>query len=235
MAVLGSVASPFYKVGDATSNRFQAVLAVPYSEEPGEMALQILPKGDLSSAKEFPVKITEVDRPVERIRVSRKFTSRRRRSIAMLNDPSLTREQVYQRVTLHKYWDGSFHFPIDSKITSPFGTQRTFNRKMHSFHAGVDFHAPIGTPVSPSAPGVVVISRKMFATGNTIVIDHGYGIFTIYAHLSRLKVKVGSLVNTDSIIGLTGKTGRVHGAHLHWGAVVRGVRVNSMDLVKWLG
>jgi murein DD-endopeptidase MepM/ murein hydrolase activator NlpD len=232
VATLGDLQAPFFQTGP---NQFQAILAIPSIQSPGAMEVQITSMSEPNCQESIPFKV--VDRTVsikEKISVSRKFTRGRRKGIIVSQRTGRAASQLFQKVTLRKYWNGPFLPPVESHITSPFGTQRTFNRKLRTFHSGVDFHAPSGTPIHPSAAGIVVLSRRLFSTGHTIIIDHGYGVFTIYAHLSRRNVKIGSEVSTDTVIGLSGKTGRAHGAHLHWGAVVQGVKVDSLDLLKWL-
>ncbi|MEK7691995.1 MAG: M23 family metallopeptidase [Bdellovibrionota bacterium] len=123
-------------------------------------------------------------------------------------------------------FDAKFVLPIESAVTSPYGTKRTFNGLMQSFHQGLDLKAKDGTPVVTAAGGIVVMAKDLYFTGNTILVDHGYGIVTVYAHISKLDAPVGTTVQAGQRIGLSGSTGRVSGPHLHWGAVIRGVKVD---------
>jgi len=88
------------------------------------------------------------------------------------------------------------------------------------------------TPVYSAAPGIVVLAKNLFYTGNTVMIDHGYGIITLYAHMTELKVKKDDVVEQRRLLGLSGKTGRVSGPHLHWQAVVHHVKVNPIGLTE---
>jgi murein DD-endopeptidase MepM/ murein hydrolase activator NlpD len=90
----------------------------------------------------------------------------------------------------------------------------------------------VGTPVFAANAGIVKMARDLFFSGNIVIIDHGMGVFTNYAHLSRMDVKPGQFVNRGEQIGLAGATGRVNGPHLHWGAKVNGVTVNPNDLIQ---
>ena len=92
--------------------------------------------------------------------------------------------------------------------------------------------APVGTPIEASNRGKVVLARDMFFAGKTVSIDHGLGIFTIYAHLSDINVTEGQIISKGDVIGLSGKTGRVTGPHLHWGTIVNGMAVEGDALVK---
>ena len=91
-----------------------------------------------------------------------------------------------------------------------------------------------GTPVHAAQRGRVVLAEELFFSGNTVVVDHGLGIYTFYGHFSEIDVKVGDMVETGTVLGKVGATGRVTGPHLHWGLTVEKARVNPMQLVKLL-
>ena len=110
--------------------------------------------------------------------------------------------------------------PVDGEPTSIFGTRRVFNGKPRSPHSGLDLRAATGTPVKSSGPGKVTYAGDLYYSGNTVIVDHGAGLFTIYAHLSELRVQEGDTAETGQLLGLSGATGRVTGPHLHWGAKI---------------
>jgi murein DD-endopeptidase MepM/ murein hydrolase activator NlpD len=99
----------------------------------------------------------------------------------------------------------------------------------------VDFPAPNGTPVHAAQSGRVVLAEELYFSGNTVIVDHGLGIYTFYGHFSETDVKLGDTVNAGTILGKVGATGRVTGPHLHWGLTVERARVNAVDIVKVLG
>ncbi len=140
--------------------------------------------------------------------------------------------RLYKSYDPKKYWEDRFILPINSKITSKFGTKRMFNGKLKSYHGGTDFRAKIGTPVKASNSGIVKLVKKRFYAGNSIIIDHGKGIFSSYYHLSKFKVKVGDKVKRGQIIALSGATGRITGPHLHFGIRVYGVNVDPIQFIK---
>lgn len=136
---------------------------------------------------------------------------------------------VYDIVTPKKYWEGTFNPPVNSPLISSFGAVRTYtNTGAVRRHTGVDLRATMGTPVLASASGRVALSRPMDIHGNNVVIDHGYGIFTEYAHLSERYVVPGQFVLQGDVIGLSGNTGRSTGPHIHWEVSVGGVVVNPL-------
>ncbi|BCX04999.1 MAG: peptidase M23 [Candidatus Roseilinea sp.] len=128
-----------------------------------------------------------------------------------------------------QWWQGPLQWPIKSKIMSYYGTRRNFNRgKLNTFHSGIDLTARVGTPVKAAAPGLVVTAQAFPIRGNTIILDHGRGVFTVYCHLSKFEVELGQIVNAGDVIGYTGNTGRTLGPHLHFELAVGGVTVNPL-------
>jgi murein DD-endopeptidase MepM/ murein hydrolase activator NlpD len=109
-------------------------------------------------------------------------------------------------------------WPVTGTITGIYGSQRILNGEPRSPHLGVDIAAPAGTPIKASAGGTVTLSeRDLYFTGGTVVIDHGYGLSTVYVHLERIDAHVGDKVAQGQTIGLLGATGRATGPNLHWG------------------
>jgi len=113
-----------------------------------------------------------------------------------------------------------FERPVPGENTSVFGARRVFNGTPSPPHSGLDLRAPTGTPVRAAGPGIVALADDLYYAGRTVILDHGGGLFTIYAHLSELRVEEGDRVETGRVIGLSGATGRVTGPHLHWGGKI---------------
>jgi len=129
-------------------------------------------------------------------------------------------------------WTSSFRAPVTAAPTDSFGTRRMFNGKLASVHKGMDFRAAPGTPVRASNSGVVVLAHSLYYAGNTVIIDHGMGLFTLSMHLSRIKVRVGQHVARGDRLGLSGATGRVTGPHLHWAVRWQGAYLDPAKLLQ---
>jgi len=110
--------------------------------------------------------------------------------------------------------------PVPGERTSTFGMRRIYNGQPRAPHPGLDLRAAEGTPVLASGPGRTALARNLYYSGNTVILDHGGGLFTIYAHLSEIRVEEGASVRAGDVLGLSGSTGRVTGPHLHWGAKI---------------
>lgn len=135
-----------------------------------------------------------------------------------------------------RLWDEyGFDLPMNSEITSPFGSFRTMNQNTQTRHTGWDFRAAPGTPIKASANGVIVFAGPLDIRGNFVVIDHGYAVFSGYAHLSEFYVTPGQSIERGQIIGVSGNTGRSSGPHLHWEISVNGEWVDSLAFTEmWL-
>jgi len=131
-----------------------------------------------------------------------------------------------------KSWTNSLSLPAAATMNGVFGTIRSYNGSpFNRFHHGVDFAGAPGTPVLAAADGTVIIADALNIRGNTIVIDHGWGIYTLYAHQNTMLVNPGDTVTSGQSIGTIGSTGRITGPHLHWEVWVNGV---SVDPLQWV-
>lgn len=136
---------------------------------------------------------------------------------------------ITSAVTLEKSWDGLFSIPAATAMNATFGTLRSYNGgPISSYHSGADFASAPGSTIYAAAPGIVVMADTLNIRGNTIAIDHGWGVYTVYAHQTEFTVSLGERVEIGQIIGLAGSTGRVTGPHLHWEVWVNGVAVNPI-------
>jgi murein DD-endopeptidase MepM/ murein hydrolase activator NlpD len=225
---------PFYEDGES---RHSAVLGVPYDHKPGNVAVRVKigqgPADKNALIIEAPFVIQSAQYSSETLKVQKgkvqptdpKVLARSAREKAEVG-------KAYATVTPRKFWDGPFGLPLQSSFTSRYGTRRIYNGVQNSAHLGLDFKAAIGTPIHAPAPGRVALAKDLFFTGNTVILDHGYGVLTVYAHMSKLQVKLGDEIKQGQTLGLSGMTGRVTGPHLHWMAVIHKQKVNPQFLTQ---
>ena len=131
-----------------------------------------------------------------------------------------------------RFWETGFLLPVAGRITTRFGVRRILNGKPRSPHSGVDIAAKKGTQVIVSNSGKVLLADSFYLSGNTVVVDHGWGVLTVYAHLDRINVTEGQFVEQSQTIGTVGATGRATGPHLHFDTFIRGVKVDPLQLIE---
>lgn len=132
------------------------------------------------------------------------------------------------------YFPFCFERPVKNfkRISSPFGSRRILNNIKKAGHSGVDYAAPIGTPVYAPADGIIALTHQdMFLSGKTILINHGFGLFSSYSHLNKITTKTGQKIKKGELIGEIGTTGRSTGPHLHYVITWMGVRLDPEQLV----
>ena len=127
---------------------------------------------------------------------------------------------------------GDFILPLANPVSAVFGARRIMNNEIVSIHRGIDFRARRGEEIRSANNGRIVLAEELFFGGNTIVIDHGAGIFTIYMHLDGFAAKVGDPVKRGDVIGLAGSTGRATGPHLHFGVKILDISTNPLSLTR---
>jgi len=211
---------------------YAALIGIPYPTKPGPQELKLNysdTTGNKSRLIPFQVVAGKYKTDILKVDGRRVNPNKadRRRAIREHQEVKL----VYAGGISKRLWDGKFQLPVDNEISSLFGNRRVFNGQLRSYHNGLDFRSPKGTPVYAANSGVVKLAKNLFYSGNAVIIDHGTGIFTIYAHLSKIKTAPGRRIEKGQLLGLSGATGRVSGPHLHWGVKLNAVAVNPLRFV----
>jgi murein DD-endopeptidase MepM/ murein hydrolase activator NlpD len=147
------------------------------------------------------------------------------------SEESLMRGTLQRSHHTPRLWREGFVRPVPGRVTSAFGLWREFNGALEGRHSGVDLAGRLGAPVRAANRGLVVLLAELYYGGLTVVIDHGGGLVTTYAHLSRAVVAVGDTIQRGQQIGRLGATGRATGPHLHWGASYGIVSVDPLALL----
>lgn len=162
--------------------------------------------------------------------------------LAELVDPELESDEfskidaIIEDTSFEILWDAmGFDLPLDSQVASGFGTYRLLNQSISTRHTGWDQQASMGTAIKAVATGKVVFAGELDIRGNYVMVDHGYGVYSGYAHLSQIHVIPGQTITKGQIVGMSGNTGRSGGAHLHWEMLINGEWIDSRAFMKmWL-
>lgn len=227
----------FYGTGDG---RAVALVAVSYHLLPGRYPLVVRAAG--AELATLSIQVGRREFPVQRLTVSAS-----QEALVRPQDPALVERRRREEAEVEAarsfpsprpLWEGPFIWPLEGpiRITSEFGLVREVNGRVTGRHSGLDLAAPAGTPVRAANAGRVVLARDHLLTGNTVIIDHGWGLFTSYLHLSAMAVREGQMVRKGEVIGEVGATGFATGPHLHWAAWLPGAFVDPrllLDPSRW--
>jgi murein DD-endopeptidase MepM/ murein hydrolase activator NlpD len=178
------------------------------------------------------VTVTERSYLAEKLKVDPKKIKLAAQDEKRVYEEQLVLNKIYNSSHHEFLFFDSFKQPMESVVTSVYGTKRVYNKEKKGQHLGIDYRAAIGDKVPATNSGKIVYSGDLFYTGWTVIIDHGLDIFSVYGHLSKTLVNEGDLVKRGDLIGLSGNTGRTSGPHLHWGVKVQGQYIDGLVLIE---
>jgi murein DD-endopeptidase MepM/ murein hydrolase activator NlpD len=221
---------PFVRIGD----EWVTIIGVDLDVKPGEYNADVSFRfqDGRTEKREAVVDVQSTSYPTTQLTVEEKYVELNPRDLARANRETKEINAIFSSVKNDMLWTKPFTVPIPGESGRNFGHRRVFNGEPRAPHNGADLRAKTGTPIHSSNRGRVVLAKNLFFTGNTVIVDHGLGIYLLYAHLSRIDVKPGAMVESGQVIGLAGATGRVTGPHLHWGLRIQGARVDPFALVE---
>jgi murein DD-endopeptidase MepM/ murein hydrolase activator NlpD len=183
---------------------------------------------------EYAVTVVPKKFATRTLTVDPKFVSPPREALARIQKESETVRAIFDAVSPERYWTGPFLLPVPGKPISEFGKRSVYNGQPRSPHTGTDFAGATGTPIKAPNAGRVVLAANLYYSGNTIILDHGYGLYSYFGHMSAFSAQEGDMVAAGDVVGEVGATGLVTGPHLHWSVRLAGTRVDPLSLVDAL-
>jgi murein DD-endopeptidase MepM/ murein hydrolase activator NlpD len=220
-----------YRVDD---RRWQALVGIDLDVPPGTYSIAVA-DDDTGDRTVCDLVIRPKRFPTRRLTVDPAFVTPPASARDRIAREAELLANVWRSSTGDRMWQAPFVRPVPQIATSAFGTRSVFNGRLRSAHAGADFLSPAGAPVHAPNAGRVVVARDLYFSGNTVVIDHGLGLFSMLAHFSSVDVHEGDRVTPGQVVGRVGATGRVTGPHLHWAVRAGGARVDPLSLLTLLG
>jgi hypothetical protein len=222
-----------FKVAPST---WRALIGIDLDTRPGThpVVIETLP-GPASSRITCQLVITARQFPVRRLKVDPAYVNPPASEAARIRDDQASLERVFSHSAPDRLWSAPFIRPVPESTPGNFGSRSIFNGVARSPHSGADFPSPQGTPIKAPNRGRVVLARDLYFSGNTVIIDHGLGMFSLLAHLSVIAVHENQELADGELVGKVGATGRVTGPHLHWAVRVGDARVDPMSLLALLG
>lgn len=226
---LGSFELVFLPFGEA----WVALLPLSVDQKPGKLPLEVIAVTEGTRQKLVgELEVTKANFRRRQLTVSKRFTSPSKKERLWSAEDQKAFNEAFDRDFQPWAFKGRFEWPRNAPISAPFGDLRLFNGKKPSQHYGADIDGETGDPIYASNAGEVVMVRACFGSGNTVLIHHGGRLFTAYFHLSEFAVKEGEHVEVGQPLGKVGKTGRVTGPHLHFGAKLDGKWVDPESVFR---
>ncbi len=213
---------------------YEGLLGIDMDTPPHPYEIKVIATDHLFSlfSTLFPLRVEKIDFGIQRLSLPPQMVDLDRRTLERVKREAKQLSDLFQIFREEKLWEGGFIRPVEGELSLTFGLTRIINGQSRSPHTGVDIKAEEGTLVLACNSGIVVLVDELFFSGKSVIMDHGWGIFSMYFHLSEVLVKEGDRIHTGMALGRVGSTGRSTGPHLHWGIRVNGARVNPLSLLK---
>jgi murein DD-endopeptidase MepM/ murein hydrolase activator NlpD len=219
---------------DATT--WQVLLGVDLDVRPGHHVVSIVATdGARTSTTTRTLEVADKSFPTRRLTVEPKYVEPPPDVTARILAEAERLNKIWASATRDRFWSGAFTPPVPDRANSVFGSRSVFNNQPRSPHGGADFASPTGRVVRAPNAGRVVLAEDLYFTGRSVVVDHGLGLVSLFAHLSSIDVAAGALVAAGDPLGRVGATGRVTGPHLHWTVRLAGTRVDPLALMDVTG
>ena len=222
---------PFWS---AAENQWRGVFGIPLDTPAGqyEITTHAIGESVANTTGRFSFEVQDKDFATRRLRLDQKFVDPPPAEAQRIAQDAKTMANIFSKVRPLRLWDGPFQAPVSNASNSSFGRLTLFNGTPRGRHQGADFRSPAGTAVRAPNAGEVVLASDLYFAGSTVILDHGLGLYSLFAHLSKFQVGVGDHVATGEVVARSGATGRVTGAHLHWAVRLGNTSVDPLSLIK---
>ncbi len=244
---------PVYFYTDLNKNSYSALIGIDMNTEPKVYTLSLILEKETNPPsppfakvgkvgllnekggkikKNYKIKIRPAKFGLQKLTLPKEMVELDEETLKRVRAEQEKIGKVWNIFTEGYLWDGNFIAPAEGELSSNFGLRRIINGEQKNPHNGIDFAAPEGAPVYAPNHGRVVFIDEQFFSGKSLVIDHGFGLFTMYFHLSEILVDDGEDIKKGRVIAKVGKSGRATGPHLHWGMRLNGAKVNPISIVN---
>jgi murein DD-endopeptidase MepM/ murein hydrolase activator NlpD len=213
---------------------YEGLLGIDLNIRPAAYEIKVLATDGESKVyrSDLSLKVKKADFKTQRLSLPSPMVDLDAETLERVDREDKRLKALFQGFREERLWGGPFVRPVPGEITTGFGLRRIINGQPKNPHTGVDLRGAKGTPVSACNGGVVALVDDLFFSGKSIILDHGWGIYSMYFHLSETLVGEGDRVRTGAILGRVGSTGRSTRSHLHWAIRINGARVDPLSLVK---
>ncbi len=234
-SVHGEFLGKRYPLGLGENNQdYEGLLGIDMDTKPEKYGIRFVATDGRGKgiSQTTSIKVTKADFAVQKITLPRSMVELDSKTLERVNLESKRLKELFQTFWNERTWKGAFIHPVEGELSGAFGTRRIINGQPKSPHTGVDLRAEEGTPVRASNNGRVALVDDLFFSGRSVILDHGWGLYSMYFHLSEARVREGDRIPKGGELGRVGSTGRSTGAHLHWGIILNGARVDPFSLLR---
>ena len=215
-----------------TAAGWKAIVGIPLATEPGRQVVKLVTPSTSDKDREVAFNVEPRAYATQNLTVDARKADPLPEDLERIDAEAVRTERALATYTESLTPTWRWTVPVPGERSDSYGKRRVFNGLPRKPHSGMDIAAPTGTPIRNPAAGRVVEAGDFFFNGNTVFVDHGQGVLTMYCHLSRIDVTSGDVVKEGDVLGLVGATGRVTGPHLHWGVSVNRAMVNPELLLQ---
>jgi murein DD-endopeptidase MepM/ murein hydrolase activator NlpD len=213
---------------------YEGLIGIDLGAKAAKYEMKVLATGEdgVSFSKALRLKVEKTDFAVQKLSLPKSMVELDPKTQERVNQESKRVRNLFQGVREEKLWKGPFSRPLEGELSGAFGVRRVINGQARNPHSGIDLRAEAGTPVAACNSGIVALVEELFFSGKTVILDHGWGLYSMYFHLSDAGVSSGDRLRTGETLGRVGSTGRSTGPHLHWGMIIRGARVDPLSFLR---
>ena len=218
---------------DGSGGVWRGVVGIDLEARPDDYPVAVratLGNGDTLRAT-YVLSVAPKEFPTRRLSVNPSFVNPPADVLDRIGREASRQREIFQTSSAERQWEGGFLRPVPGDSTSSFGRRSVYNGEPRSPHSGTDFRAGEGTPIAAPNAGTVVLAGDLYFSGNVVIIDHGWGLYSYFAHLSSIDVGEGETIEVGQRVGAVGATGRVTGPHLHWTVRLNDARVDPLSLM----
>jgi murein DD-endopeptidase MepM/ murein hydrolase activator NlpD len=215
---------------------WSALIGIDLDTKPGRYVLQVtaLDADGKAVTVGYPLDVAPKTFATRALTVDERYVSPPPEARARIQKESEKVRAIFEAVSPERYWAGPFVLPVPGRAISEFGKRSVYNGQPRSPHAGTDFAGATGTPIKAPNAGRIVLAANLYYSGNTVILDHGNGLYSYFGHMSAFAAHEGDVVAAGAVVGRVGATGLVTGPHLHWSVRLAGTRVDPLSLVDVL-
>jgi murein DD-endopeptidase MepM/ murein hydrolase activator NlpD len=234
-SIYGEFQGKRYPLGSGDKDQtYEGLLGVDLNTKPEKYGIRFVATDEsgTTNSQKSSIKVMKADFAVQKVTLPQSMVELDPKTLERVNQESKRLKELFQKFWNERTWKGAFIRPVEGEMSGAFGTRRIINGQPKSSHTGVDLRAEEGTPVWASNSGRVALVDELFFSGISVILDHGWGLYSMYFHLSGARVREGDRVPKGAELGRVGSTGRSTGPHLHWGIILNGARVNPFSLLR---